>query len=187
MAGQGPNQPPGSFALNIERAVEKAKGDIDLVLRRTVLEVFSRVIQKSPVGNPELWAANSEVMNQRAAFTATRAALGKSTSRSTLTKKFPLVEGKGYVGGRFKSNWQVAIGSVPGGTIETNDKGASALAQVQSESLAFGAGKIVYLVNNLSYSKRLEWGYSNQAPYGMVRTTVAEFPGIVRKNATETK
>lgn len=181
MAGQGPFQPAGSFALNIERAVEQAKGDIDLVLRRVALDMFGRVIQKSPVGNPELWASNREVMKARENARAEAAVNGKKISITTLKKKFPLIDGKGYVGGRFKSNWQVAIGSIPDGEIATNDKGATAMARVSAAALEFRAGQIIYLVNNLAYAQPLEYGWSNQAPYGMVRTTVTEFPAVVRK------
>lgn len=186
MAGYGPHQPSGNFALNIERMVAAAKGDIDLVLRRTALDVFRRVIQKSPVGNPELWAANKGAMQAREAFTSARADAGKKTpTRRTLEKKFPLIEGVGYVGGRFKSNWQVSINTVPTGEIATNDKGATALAQVKSETSVFGAGMVITLVNNLEYANRLEFGHSNQAPNGMVRTTIAEFPAVVRAASSQ--
>lgn len=181
MAGYGPHQPSGNFALNIERMVAAAKGDIDLVLRRTALDVFRRVIQKSPVGNPELWAANKGAMQAREAFTNARADAGKKTpTRRTLEKKFPLIEGVGYVGGRFKSNWQVSINTIPTGEIANNDKGATALAQVKAVTSVFGAGMVISLVNNLEYANRLEFGHSNQAPNGMIRTTIAEFPAVVR-------
>lgn len=39
----------GSFELNIQQFVDKAKGNIDLVLRKISLDMFSRVIMKSPV------------------------------------------------------------------------------------------------------------------------------------------
>lgn len=39
----------GSFELDIARFVAKAKGNVDLVVRKVALDMFSRVIQKSPV------------------------------------------------------------------------------------------------------------------------------------------
>jgi hypothetical protein len=38
-----------NFTLDIQRFVDKAKGNIDLVVRRVSLDVFRRVILKSPV------------------------------------------------------------------------------------------------------------------------------------------
>ena len=40
-------------------------------------------------------------------------------------------------------------------------------------------GATIYLVNNLPYAVRLEYGWSKQAPAGMVRITAAEFQSIV--------
>jgi hypothetical protein len=36
-------------------------------------------------------------------------------------------------------------------------------------------GEIIYLTNSLPYARRLEYGWSKQAPAGMVRITVANF------------
>ncbi|MDD5385350.1 MAG: HK97 gp10 family phage protein [Gallionella sp.] len=38
-----------NFSLDISRFVEKAKANIDIAARKTTLEVFSRVIKRSPV------------------------------------------------------------------------------------------------------------------------------------------
>lgn len=133
----------GSFELDIARFVAKAKGNVDLVIRKVALDLFKRVIWKSPVDT-----------------------------------------------GRFKGNWQVAIGAIPAGTLElkdTTEKGTmsvATLSRVQADMLDLKAGEIIYLVNNLSYARRLEYGYSKQAPAGMVRTTLSEFPQVVRTAAT---
>lgn len=131
----------GNFELQIKQFVEKAKGNVELVVRKVALDTFSRVISKSPVDT-----------------------------------------------GRFKGNWQVAIGSIPDGTLELDDKGGTVtIAKVQAEVLGLKAGQIIYLVNNLPYARRLELGHSKQAPAGMVRTTVEEYGAIVREAASETK
>lgn len=91
--------------------------------------------------------------------------------------------------GRFRGNWQTAIGVVPGGTTERKDKlprgapGGRAFAQAQRTSLQFGPGQIIYLVNNLPYAVALEHGWSKQAPAGMVKITVQEFGPIVESLA----
>ncbi len=129
----------GSFELDIARFVEKAKGNIDLVVRKVALDVFKRVIMKSPVKS-----------------------------------------------GRFRGNWQVAIGSVPAGTLELNDKaGTATIAKVTATTLQMQAGQVITLVNNLAYARRLEYGWSKQAPNGFVRLTVTEYGAVVNKAASE--
>jgi hypothetical protein len=128
-----------SFTLDIQRFVDKAKGNVDLVVRKIALDMFRRVIIKSPVDT-----------------------------------------------GRFKSNWQVAIGSIPAGTLELNDKtGAATISKVTAATLGFKAGEVIYLVNNLAYARALEYGHSKQAPAGMVRVTIAEYNAVANKAAGE--
>lgn len=88
--------------------------------------------------------------------------------------------------GRFRGNWQVAIGSMPSGTLELNDKdGTVAIGRVQAEALNVKAGDTIFLVNNLPYAIPLEYGYSSQAPGGFVRLTVQQFEPIVAAIARE--
>ncbi|KKC39508.1 hypothetical protein WH87_04750 [Devosia epidermidihirudinis] len=82
--------------------------------------------------------------------------------------------------GRFRGNWQVAIGSAPSGTLEIDDKaGTATLAKAQAEALGLKAGQTIFLVNNLPYAQALEYGSSQQAPGGMVRLTVQRWKPIV--------
>jgi hypothetical protein len=125
------------FTLDIERFIAKAGDKIDSVIRKIALDVFKRVITKSPVDT-----------------------------------------------GRFRGNWQVAIGSIPDGTLEINDKeGTATISHVEAETLKLRAGEIITLVNNLPYARPLEYGHSKQAPAGMVRTTVEEFNAIATNAA----
>jgi hypothetical protein len=39
----------GNFELDIQRFVEKANGRVDLVIRKVALEMFTRIVIKSPV------------------------------------------------------------------------------------------------------------------------------------------
>lgn len=48
----------GSFAENIRQFAERAKAGLDATFREIVIEIGSSVIRMSPVGNPEIWAAN---------------------------------------------------------------------------------------------------------------------------------
>lgn len=45
----------GKFTLDVRRWCEKAKGNADKVVRSTAMECLSRVVMKTPVGNPDLW------------------------------------------------------------------------------------------------------------------------------------
>jgi hypothetical protein len=129
----------GSFDLDIAKWVAKANGNVDLVIRKISLDLFHRIILKSPVDT-----------------------------------------------GRFRGNWQVAIGSIPAGTLTIDDKAGSAtIAKATAATLGLRAGQIIYLVNNLEYARALEYGHSKQAPAGMVRLTVQEYGAVVTKAVNE--
>jgi hypothetical protein len=76
--------------------------------------------------------------------------------------------------------WQVAIGSIPAGTLNLDDKaGTATIAKVTAAALNLEAGEVIYLVNNLPYAQALEYGHSANRPRsGMVRLTMARIqPG----------
>lgn len=82
--------------------------------------------------------------------------------------------------GRFRGNWQPAIGMAPSGTLEAMDpSGNTVIAKVAGVTGRIEIGDVIYMVNNLPYAERLEDGYSGQAPNGMVRLTVQRFIPIV--------
>lgn len=140
------------FAQQVRTFTEDAKDKTALAVQRIALEMFERVILRSPVGNPSLW----------------------KTPRP------------GYVGGRFRGNWQVAIGSVPTGTLELTDAtGQATINKAQAAALSLEPGQSITLVNNLPYAQRLEDGYSSQAPAGMVALTVQDFQEIARQVGVE--
>jgi hypothetical protein len=127
------------FTAQIGQFVAKAQGNMDLVVRKVAFEMFSRVIQKSPVDE-----------------------------------------------GRFKSAWLVSVNAVPEGDPGTIDKsGAPSLERVNAVVLEVKAGDRIVMVNNLAYANRLEYGYSKQAPAGMVRITVGEFNAVVDQAASD--
>lgn len=129
----------GSFELDIARFVAKAKGNIDLVIRKVSLDIFSRVIMKTPVKS-----------------------------------------------GRARGSWLCAIGSIPSGNIELNDKdGTATIARVAATALNLKAGDIIYLISPLSYINRLEHGWSQQAPAGMVKLSVLEYGAVVARAVGE--
>jgi hypothetical protein len=141
----------GSFALSLAQFAEQAKEAIDASLREIVIEIGSSVIRMSPVGNPEIWAANvaHRQKNTRAADdydfkVAVRNTLinlddtnftksgnlrkgvkyAKPLTKAERVQNFNvngLVSGKDYVGGRFRGNWMFSIGSPDNTTTEEVD------------------------------------------------------------------
>lgn len=86
--------------------------------------------------------------------------------------------------GRFRGNWNYSTVSINTGTSSGADKtGASAIGKIQAGLSSWKPGETIYITNALPYAQRLENGWSQQAPAGMVRLTVVEFQQYVRKAA----
>lgn len=87
----------------------------------------------------------------------------------------------GYVGGRFRANWQYGVGAFDATTTEAIDAGGGLYLSKLSAGLGEGgaAGKVHYLTNSLPYGPPLEDGHSRQAPHGFRRLTIIEFQPIV--------
>jgi len=141
----------GSFAENIRQFAEQAQAGLDATFREIVIEIGSSVIRMSPVGNPEIWAANvaHRATNTRAADdydfkVAVRNTLinldesnftkagklkrgvkyAKPLTKTERDQNFSvngLVAGKDYVGGRFRGNWQFSIGAPAEGELDQVD------------------------------------------------------------------
>lgn len=197
------------FAESVQIFVDKAKANADEVVRATGFKILARLIQRSPVGNPELWAVNKEAVRQRDRAADINAALRASGSRnrvqlakggysSNAGKRGPrkprllkrgqgvLAAGKGYTGGRFRGNWQIGFDAAPEGETDRIDKsGAETLAAGSAVLAQFRAANnsSIYFVNNVPYAVRLEFGYSTQAPRGMVRITAQEFQKLFNEAA----
>ena len=136
-AGSGQS---GSFALSLAEFAAQATEAIDASLREIIIEVGSSVIRMSPVGNPEIWAANvayrsantqaaddydfkvavrNTVINltdsnfTKAGNLKRGVKYAKPLTKTERDQNFNvngLVAGKDYVGGRFRGNWNFSIG-----------------------------------------------------------------------------
>lgn len=84
-----------------------------------------------------------------------------------------LVEKSPVDTGRFKANWTISD-IKPGSVIPDPADGIEALK-------SFRPGNSIFISNNLPYARKLEYGWSKQAPSGMVRLTVQEAPELIRK------
>jgi hypothetical protein len=92
----------------------------------------------------------------------------------------------GYAGGRFRANWQFGEGQINFSTTEKIDPaGRFLIAELTAKMQPGQPGRTFYLTNSLPYGKRLEDGWSRQAPNGMVRLTQLEFQPIVDAIARE--
>lgn len=180
----------GRFTRQVQQFADKTKAVMDITLREIIIEIGSRVIRMSPVGNPELWAHNRVARQYNKAVGEHNANLRNDPAN--LTKAGRLKAGRklhdgmdiagpeGYVGGRFRSNWQFSIGTPAEGTLERLDaSGATTLAKLKLQVEQLTLGQTAYLVNNLPYGIALEYGHSTQAPHGMVRVTLTHFQQIV--------
>lgn len=200
-----------SFADSVQIFVDRAKDNANEVVRVTGLKILSRLIERSPVGNPELWKINTEAVRQKNRASDVNAALRASGKRgrvklaggvysSATGRSGPqkprllkrgqgvLVAPKGYTGGRFRGNWQATFNTPAQGEtgridkfgVETLNRGAGILAQFYASQ-----DNVIYFTNNVPYAVRLEFGYSSQAPNGMVRITAQEFQKLFNEAAAQ--
>jgi len=90
--------------------------------------------------------------------------------------------------GRFRANWLSAYGLPDTGNTETFDKsGSAAIGKLKSSLAVLGTGQFFYFTNSLPYAERLEYGWSQQAPGGMVRLSVASWQSIVEDEIRKAK
>lgn len=90
--------------------------------------------------------------------------------------------------GRFRMNW-MASGSAPasGVTDVTDKSGNIATGNATSFVLKAADWREFTLTNNLPYAQRLEYGWSQQAPAGVVRTNVSRFQQLINEEANKVK
>ncbi|PNA03525.1 MULTISPECIES: hypothetical protein [unclassified Pseudomonas] len=141
----------GSFALSLAEFAAQTSEAIDASVREIIIELGSSLIRMSPVGNPEIWAANvaHRQANTRAADdydfkVAVRNTLinldesnftkagklkrgvkyAKPLTKTERDQNFNvngLVAGEDYGGGRFRANWHLSIGVVENVTFDEVD------------------------------------------------------------------
>jgi hypothetical protein len=89
---------------------------------------------------------------------------------------------KGYVGGRFRGNWQLGVNVVPAGETGLIDPGgAEAQGRIIAAVPEQASGKLYTLINNVPYAQEIERGHSHQAPQGLVGLTTIMFQRIVNE------
>jgi hypothetical protein len=158
--------------------------DVTQHVQSIALAMLSEVIQRSPVGNPDLWKANTELRTKNTALAdAYDANVDTRNATNTGKKKFKKLTqrerkenffvdakaaGQGYVGGRFRGSHTVSIGS-PDFTVTENidPSGSETLSRGSMLIKASGSYPVIYIQTNLPYAEMLELGHSTQAPGGV--------------------
>lgn len=151
---------PAQFRLDLAKfAKETVPKKAAELQRKIAAEVFTMIVQATPVGNHRKWKDNVE-----------RAA-----------KSLPPLP-KGYVGGHARKNWQMQIGS-PIATVKpgTDSSGQQSQATAYRVAASIKKPARVFIVNPLPYVQRLEEGWSKQAPKGMVKRAVAAIVAKYRR------
>lgn len=90
---------------------------------------------------------------------------------------------KGYVGGRFRGNWQHGIGTMPLDKFDTTEN--ISIQRIEGTLPEKAGGLIHWIVNNVPYSIALENGTASKRtpPQGIVGRTVLRFDEIVANAA----
>jgi len=176
-----------AFTAAITAFVDKAKANQEAVVRAVGIRILNQLVMMSPVGNPELWGINQTAASYNQAVydhnEAQKSDPGNLTKTGRLKKKARLVDGMdikappGYMGGRFRGNWQVSFDAPTTDETGRVDKTGDLTKAAGNYTLSlFKVGmKAIYFCNNVPYAYPLEMGHSTQAPGGMVRITAAEF------------
>ncbi|MCI1898519.1 MAG: hypothetical protein LKI85_09090 [Enterobacter sp.] len=191
------NQP---FLAAIQLFVDGSKQEMDEVVRRTGIKILGRLVEMSPIGNPDLWQVNQTASAYNDAVRDHNAALRNDPAN--LTKGGRLKRGlrvndsmdvkkpDGYVGGRFKNNWYVGFDSQPTESNDTPDasgQGSNSRGLGVLEVFRVGQVNSIYFTNNLPYAPALENGHSWQAPGGMVGITALDAAQLLREAMSEVR
>ncbi|HHD7211032.1 TPA: hypothetical protein ACNOH9_001871 [Citrobacter freundii] len=191
------NQP---FLSAIQLFVDGTKQEMDEVVRRAGIKILGRLVDVSPVGQPDIWLVNQTATAYNTAVREHNAALRDDSDN--LTKSGRLKRGlrvndsmdikkpDGYVGGRFKNNWYVGFDSKPSESNDTPDasgQGSNSRGMAVLEVFRVGQVSSIYFTNNLPYAAALENGHSGQAPGGMVGITALDAAQLFREAMSEVR
>lgn len=80
--------------------------------------------------------------------------------------------------GRFRASWTISVGQIDTSVAPEVPAGGT-VAVPEPRIPAINVGATYFHANSLPYARRLEYGWSNKAPNGMVRLTAQEVPSII--------
>lgn len=145
----------------MEEHQQKTIEAIEKTVNSSVKEITQKVIDRTPVGDPSLW-------------------------------KYPAP--KDYHPGTLKASWEinttnsardVVTGRFKKQNLTTGNENSA--QQWQGIKLNLNTTPKVTITNRQPYAYRVEYGWSTQAPAGMLRITLQEYSNIVDAKARENK
>ncbi|WP_318387710.1 hypothetical protein [Enterobacter sp.] len=186
-----------AFMASITAFVDKAKTNQETVVRLAGIKILARLVQMSPVGNPELWEVNRTAVSYNQAVAehnqtqmsdpANLTKTGRLKKRARVSDSMDVKAPPGYTGGRFRGNWQVSFDvrtTEETGRIDPQGYMTQAAGNYVLSLFKVGV-RDIFFCNNVPYAYRLEMGHSSQAPGGMVRITAAEFQQFFSEAVSE--
>lgn len=155
----------GRYSLALAAFAKKAGDKADAVVRKVVLEIGTRLVERSPVGDGTLWEHPPPK--------------GYTGGRFRANWQYGNFQGAGIpVEQQFEKSPPAS--SYPGAE--------QTIAAIETKLPTEGAAGMRHvLINNLPYAQRLEDGWSTQAPSGMVGLAIAEYQTIVNQAASDEK
>ena len=94
---------------------------------------------------------------------------------------------------RFRNNWFSGLNNVNTKTTTRTsrkgfgEKGGVRLAELSNLASSIKLGDEIFFTNSLPYARRLEFGWSQLAPMGMVRIATAQWPLVVARVTRQIK
>lgn len=163
---------------------DQAGEDITQMARAIGIAMLTEVVNRSPVGNPDLWEANKALRSKNTALAdAYDANVDVRNAGNTGRKKFKKLTqrerkenfyvddkaaGKGYIGGTFRGSHMVSIGAPDLTVVENVDpSGRETINKGAMLIRASGQFPVIYIQTNSPYGEMLELGHSTQAPGGV--------------------
>jgi hypothetical protein len=139
------------FADDVRKWADKTMRDRDKVIAEVVTDLSTAIIDRTPIGDVSTW------------------------------KVFPTGKRRAtYRPGGLVNSWHSSIGQVGSISMRSpNTSGVASLADLAATA-PFAPGKIFTFSNPAPYARRIEFGWSSQAPAGMVRLVKVRFQQIVK-------
>ena len=87
---------------------------------------------------------------------------------------------KGYIGGTLRGAWNASIGSIDSTKNQSKDtSGAATIANMSAVVNGLEIGQTFFMTNPQPYAYAVEYGWSNQAPAGMLRIAIADTQAVI--------
>lgn len=172
------------WSHSLTEFADQAGEDITQMARAIGIAMLTEVVNRSPVGNPDLWEANKALRSKNTALAdAYDANVDTRNASNTGKKKFKKLTqrerkenffvdakaaGKGYIGGTFRGSHMVSIGAPDMSVVENVDpSGRDTISKGSMLIRASGKFPVIYIQTNSPYGEMLELGHSTQAPGGV--------------------